>query len=208
MAGVGNVASAAKRRGASTTAWETDHDGIDCTLPWVSDLILGESERGILGGVWLGLVSTSWSASRMRKPVRHWHHSIWGLPGLDAKLLQEVILGNKQARWAARLFTKLAVKGIPVAIENPSSSLLWFTPLFRCLLARFGFRDVDMCSFGSPYRKRTRILFANWKLQGLSHFCCHGKGGMCSFTGRRHIELTGGEMTKPAELFRYVVSCL
>ena len=70
MAGGGDVATAAKRRGAITTFWDSDHDGMDCTLPWVSDLILGESERGILGGVWLGLDCTSWSASRLQKMFR------------------------------------------------------------------------------------------------------------------------------------------
>jgi hypothetical protein len=194
-AGGSDVARAAKRRGAITTVWETDHDRINYTLPWVSDLILGESGRGILGGVWFGLDNTSWSASRLQKkgsvpPQVH------GGPLRP----DEITLGNKQARWAARLFEKLAKTGTPVAIENPSSSLVWLTPLYRGLLARFGFRDVDMCAFGAPCRNRTRILFANWKLHGLANFRCHGKGNICSYTG--------GKMTKPTELFRYVVSRL
>ena len=145
-----------------------------------------------MGGVWLGLDNTSWSASRLKKPVRHW----------------QVTFGNRQARWAARLFTKLAKKGIPVAIENPSSSRVWLTPWLRGLLARFGFQDVDMCSFGAPGRNRTRILFANWNLHGLKIFCCHGKGGICSFTGRKHVEHKRGRTTTPTSLFRYVVSRL
>ena len=200
FAGTGAFAEAAAARGAAAFAWELKDGGNCMTARYVrflKALICAE----LLSGVLMGLDCASWSQARMRNPIRHWHKGIWGLRGISERDKARVREGNRQARWCARIFERLAGSGVPVAIENPASSLLWFAPPFRRLLERFSWVDVDMCSCGTPYRKRTRFLVANWDTEPLKGLRCVGRRGVCSFSGLQHVELVGGSNTRPAAAY-------
>jgi hypothetical protein len=156
---------------------------------------------GSIGGVWIGLPCKTWSVARMRDPIRNHSWGVWGLDEVSSGDRDRLREGNKQARWAARLFEKLAKQKCPVAIENPASSLVWFTPVYVRLRRLFTCVDFDMCAFGTEYRKRTRILCANWQLDSLRDKRCAGRGGHCTFSGAPHVELVGGAKTKPAGVY-------
>eukprot|EP00959_Pyramimonas_sp_CCMP1952_P059770 1248568-Pyramimonas_sp.AAC.1 len=50
--------------------------------------------------------------------------------------------------------------------------------------------DWGHCAFGSCYRKRTRLLYANCALNPLGSDKCRGHG-TCSYTKRPHTEVAG-----------------
>eukprot|EP00959_Pyramimonas_sp_CCMP1952_P337367 7064934-Pyramimonas_sp.AAC.1 len=51
---------------------------------------------------------------------------------------------------------------------------------------------LDMCSFGAPWRKRTRVTCrAPYNPPSSPPCLCRGRGGMCSYSSKRHIVLTG-----------------
>lgn len=214
MAGKVLVANVATQRGCKAESWEiTGSSDQDCMGSCVLARLLCEFDRRELGGVRIGVPCKTWSVARMRQPIRNYSWVVWGLDGLSGADFERVKEGNRQARWAARVFTKLAVLGCPIAIENPSTSLLWSTPVFRCLFRRFQHVDFDFCAFGTPYRKRIRILFATWKLQSLAVKKCCGKDVFCTFSGQKYLELVGGIQTKPAgeypsRFVRFVIECL
>ena len=56
---------------------------------------------------------------------------------------------------------ELARGGVPLILENPTSSYLWHDPELRALLEQYGalFVVIHMCQFGIPYRESTRLAF-------------------------------------------------
>ena len=50
-----------------------------------------------------------------------------------------------------------------------------------------------MCAFGTRWRKATRLLAWNVSLDSLSNRMCHGRKGICQFTGKPHIVLSGAD---------------
>ena len=110
----------------------------------------------------------------------------------------KLLLGNRTARITGQLIRRAERLGIPCALENPHSSVLWQAPWVAPLLSFSSYREYvcDMCRFGSPWRKRTRI--ATWGVRlprprsKLSQPClCGGRKGICSTTGDPHRILMG-----------------
>ena len=62
------------------------------------------------------------------------------------------------------------------------------------------YADVDMCAFGTRYRKATRfaVFFVN-DLGVLANNCCQGRRGVCSFSNTPHVWLEGAATTRAAE---------
>jgi len=123
-----------------------------------------------------------------------------GLPGLTGKKLDSVRLGNALARATAKVIAAPDAAGIPWLLENPSASYLWWQP---CLQK---YRDdqrvhrlcLDQCQYGTKYRKRTGLwTTAHRGVEELSKRC-GGRGGICSRTGCKHIELTGDSFVRRA----------
>ena len=50
-----------------------------------------------------------------------------------------------------------------------------------------------MCAFGTRLRKATRLLAWNISLDSTSSHMCHGRKGICQFTGKLHIVLSGAD---------------
>ena len=75
-------------------------------------------------------------------------------------------------RQVARLCHSLQ---IPFTLENPKSSRLrQFDPVVRLLgLDGVDFVDFDMCGYGTPYKKPTRIMSNIPGIQRLARKCCH-----------------------------------
>ncbi len=63
---------------------------------------------------------------------------------------------------------------------------------------------VDQCSWGTPWRKRTRLLCAfidAHDVDPLRSHVCHGKK-VCEFTIKKHIQLTGADPSGVPLTFR------
>ena len=199
MAGSRGISRACKSVGFFTRSWEiSDSELEDCLHKDVYQCLLSAASHHCLALCWLGLVCTSWSRARRNRsgkkgwpaPIRDREHLL-GLPDLPPNDLRKVLEGNRQARWAARLFDALSRLGVPCVIENPASSMLWDLPQYKQLLAKYNSVQVDYCAFGTPYRKRTTLLFSHLPLGELAGARCAGRGGHCSFSGRPHTELAG-----------------
>ena len=162
----------------------------DITNRKVASMILGWISSGLIRGVWLAVPCSTWSRARWI-PWRTWLH-IYGIPGLKEHQKAAVLLGNKTLAFARRVINMTIKCGIPAALENPATSQMWGEPGLRNLLNHRSSQQVvfDMCKFGTPWRKRTRI--AAWHGAGISFLrrLCPSKLGRC-WTGKPHIILQG-----------------
>jgi hypothetical protein len=201
MAGSRRVATACCKQGVTAYSWEiADNSCEDCLHPKAVASLTDSMERGDVACIWIGLVCASWTRARRNTrgyghgfppPLRGKGSLIWGLPGLSPADTERVSNGNRQARWATKLFLKAAKLGIPIVIENPASSRLWELPALQALLVRFHSVTVHYCAFGMPWKKPTKLLFTNCDLHPLGTRLCRGRLGMCSFSGERHTVLSG-----------------
>ena len=104
---------------------------------------------------------------------------------MDANLLADRALCLQELMWA---------RNLPSCEENPQTSLLWRLRGRERLMRKPNVADavVDYCSFGTPYRARTRLRFSRCPPpRTLLHSRCKGRG-ICSFSHKPHICLTGG----------------
>eukprot|EP00959_Pyramimonas_sp_CCMP1952_P119801 2504940-Pyramimonas_sp.AAC.1 len=84
---------------------------------------------------------------------------------------------------------------VPCIIENPLTSMFWILPEVLRLSAhpRVSIHRADLCQVGTRWRKATKFMLCNIPEEGgrsLEPFKCSGRG-VCSRTGRPHIELSG-----------------
>ena len=140
-------------------------------------------------------------------PLRTPEHPL-GVPSLDGKRLERVLLGNKTAAACAYLCRVFLRSKVPFIVENPGMSFLWLLPEFQALLRHNNviFVQADQCLFGTAWRKRTGFLCGNIDACDLEKLSCRcaSRGGRCDRTGRRHRHLIGsakggGSMTSKAQ---------
>ena len=99
--------------------------------------------------------------SQMPKPLRgDSPEELWGLEGLSYKDKTKVKAANNMVIGAFRVIRRALKLRIPGYLENPLTSRLWKLPQFQKWIdAGLGsFVTLDMCQYGTPWRKRTRTL--------------------------------------------------
>ena len=117
-----------------------------------------------------------------------------GVEGLSAIDAGEVVLGNKMLAVTTPLVALCRSHGVPVTVENPRRSRLWWTPgMLRTPSKGCRKLNLDFCAYGTSLMKST--TFAAW---GTSIFddiarTCHMRPPdfACSFSGQRHHRLQG-----------------
>ena len=115
-----------------------------------------------------------------------------GLPGLTGADRRTVQRGNAIADRSFALIELARSRLIPGLEENPRNSFL------HILRNRLKFAQgpqvvdhcVDMCAFGTPYRKSTRLRTWCCKKADLSGYTCSGSK-VCKFSGLKHLVLSG-----------------
>lgn len=95
-------------------------------------------------------------------------------------------IGCELAAWTAETCSLLSRRGIKWSVENPRTSRLWEFPLIELLFddPRVFIVDFDMCRYGTPFKKPTRILTNFETLGMLRRSCCH----------RSHAEVLRGRV--------------
>ena len=175
------------------------------------DLLLRKSQKRVLGwiaghrvaAVWLGTPCTSFSRARdvppgpppLRSDARP-----YGLAGLSANDVLKVAVGNQLAWFSVRVMEACRKHNVPMALENPYTAWLWLLAGFKRLKRAPGmsFGYTDYCQDGTPWRKRTGILFSHVDLvPSFKHCCGHGT---CSRSGKPHVQLRGAIGNKWATL--------
>ena len=176
FSGSGRLALAWRRVGQGRLgAFELDimHDpGLDLLQRRVQQRVRGWVRSGLVAALWLGTPCQSMTLARNRPngppPLRNSSYPE-GLPGLSPCDALKVLQGNRLCAFSFSLFELALGLGIPVGLENPSSSWLWKQPVAQRVSKRAGVQRLmlDFCAFGTPWRKRTAILYANADLSGL-----------------------------------------
>lgn len=160
----------------------------------------------------------SWSTARRGRrgpgrlkgfpaPVRS-REQLWGFSNLleaDKRLCEN---GNGTASMCFKVVELCNQYRIPCALENPRGSLMFLLPELNKLFQKEHGQTheiiCDMCSFGTEYLKPTRVWLFNVKQPKLPvpcrcRFVRQGGKRVCSFSGRRHTQLSG--VSKSASAF-------
>eukprot|EP00435_Cladocopium_sp_Y103_P025006 s735_g6.t1 len=153
---------------------------LDLTQQWVQDLIEREVRLGRADAVHMG--PPCGTASRARNiPVRRTLRKRGapnprrpafplGLPSLRGINKLKVEAANCLYSFSARLAKLCDEHQVLFTIENPERSLMWLTPYFLQLVAKYHFHVIDACMYGSDHRKSTALL-ANFKAPRLITRC-------------------------------------
>ncbi|CAK0810952.1 unnamed protein product, partial [Prorocentrum cordatum] len=132
FSGSGNWPRALRRSMASRLAQrvfelDVDHEPIfgDLSRRRAQGAVRGWLRGGLLQGVWLGMPCSSWSRARNRPngpPALRDATHVLGLPNLSSGDSLKVETGNRLSQFTFSLFLERARRGVPAAIENPSTS--------------------------------------------------------------------------------------
>ena len=118
-----------------------------------------------------------------------------------------VRIGNRISDRSCLLLNEAHARSIPAFEENPAYSYSWSQRSRRQQLNRPNVRDyvIDHCSFGSRFRKRTRIRCFHARDHRLLKATCTSSRGCCSYTGQPHVILSGvkdrDSVTKAREVY-------
>ena len=187
------------RRGGKAESFEILRSPLD-------DLRRGQQKRslfariraGEVSAVWVGITCASWSRARRAPPeskmpsaIRDDDKYILGLPNLNAKDQAKVDDGNSSLDFLCALIKICLKHNVMIVVENPATSRLWIAFFARIALEPTASLDnIDYCSFGMAWRKRTRLVSWVRPLRNLPKLCL-SKGGVCSYSGHYHDLLTG-----------------
>ena len=173
----------------------------DLTSEAALKMVRGWIASRVVRAVWLAPPCSTWSvASRntFRTPV-----FIDGKPNLSEKNAIKVQFGNATALFTVCVVRACLIAGIPVAMENPQSSLLWQCPAVRVLTSLDSCKEfvTHMCQHGLAWKKPTKVV--GWNVgvppQALCKKCS-GVQGICCRTGRPHVALQGRGPGDPRNL--------
>ena len=95
-----------------------------------------------------------------------------GLPWLRGEMQANVSKGNDVAAWCSKVVQLCEAHGVEWWLDHPDSSWLWQQRCFKEFASPSSPRvwRCDLCFFGAPWRKRTRVA-TSCELRGLRHFC-------------------------------------
>ena len=197
FSGAGGVSRRWRGLGFRAFEFELEHGPeSDLTNPAILRKVLSCIKAGETLGGMLAPPCFSFSVAKDRAGVTRTSQAPWGVDSLPTAERQRLAVGNACARSAIRVIRELDRLHLPWCLENPESSKLWFLPALQRLLRMSHVHAVtiDFCQYGSPWRKRTKLVFGNLDRQDTLRLChrrCAGPPGWCSRTGRRHARLSG-----------------
>ena len=152
--------------------------------------------------LWLGTPCNTWSLARrfdgigpvpLRARPQVGEPAPWITTFED---LTRVRVANSLAELSAMLALCITSVGGFYVIENPWTSMLWLhRPIINVLqYTNAVTAQVHFCKYLLPWKKPTRL---SGTLPGLLTLecLCTGVNGKCSFTGKRHVQLTGRSST-------------
>ena len=169
-----------------------------CGCPWVLCLEPGQCAehdpddpacrdrllRLLCGGAFLAVcaapIASSMSRASCRLPRSAAHPS--GLPHLSPESWQKVHRDNARAAWIAEVTEACSTKAVAYAVDCHDSSFWWRIPAWAEAASPASEKvwRVDLCRFGAPWRKRSRVA-TNTSLAGArllcdksGHRCLHG----------------------------------
>ena len=159
--------------------WSSQHDLLSSK---VQAKVRGWVRGGLVRLVWMGTPCTTFTTMQnMRRggPLRTEKFPD-GVVGLPPHQQAAVTAGNSFLRFSASILSICRRAHIPAIVENPHASGLWRHPVLAPVWKWKETKQfvVDYCAYGTPWRKRTRLL-AVWADLSQSSRRCQGSCGMC-----------------------------
>ena len=142
----------------------------DLLKPEVQKEVIKLIKQGSFVGI--GAAPVCSSMSRAITPAWRTVAQPEGTQGLSSCQQAKVEAGNQFAKFIAQVGMLCLQLDLPFWFENPWLSFLWWIPSIQSLRSELGvgFWLLDFCAFGTPWRKRTRIL-TNTQLRGQRTLC-------------------------------------
>ena len=200
------LGSALKSDGISFELSEGAH--FDVSRSVVVQLSNGWIKARLISCVWLAPPGATWSIAR--RPVIRTAECLAGTPEAAADATTGPLLrsGNSTMRAAEIIAQTCWRSRTPCVVENPETSLAWRRRAWCWLRLQAGVSRVigDQCQYGAPWRKRTAFLTIHLSQQDAQRLGrrCTGHRGVCSRTGRAHVQVVGSKLSKLTS--RYPVS--
>ncbi|CAE8634396.1 unnamed protein product [Polarella glacialis] len=194
FSGSGHLAKAVAEAGLDAEGWDIDNgEQFDMLLSVNVSRLKSLLRSGFIKFLWMGMPCSSWSRARRNNnkgpgPLRDDGLFLWGLPNLKAHDIRKIAVGNKLLKLCVELALVCDSLGIPWCIENPETSRAWLTDPMIQLAATSQQAVFDFCAYGTPWRKRTRLVYKGIELNFKSCCSCAGK---CQFTKQPHMQLSG-----------------
>ena len=174
---------------------------IDMRFDMSHDILKQKLQLAIMGWirakhvvfVWMGILCKSWSRARNMPGGTAMLRNTDNIYARLEKDQEKVNQGNAMMYFAARVMRACVAGNIGAAIENPWSSWIWKTHVFKVLVSHSGGRHLarpDFCIWGTPWQKGTGIM-TNANPSVAERRCTGCPRGLCRRTGKPHIELRG-----------------
>lgn len=197
FSGCARLSRACARAGFHVIAYDIEY-GKDCDLLVQRNLnkLIRFIHSHPVALVWFGTPCTSWSRARRNDggpcPLRDDSTFLMGFPHVSPKDGEKIKVGNQLLAVTLDVCAICIKHQIRFVIENPFTSRLWLIAGIQHLLKTGGrLSRLDFCAFNTPWRKATGLL--HWHFDQLQTVCrcCSPSSGRCSFSGKRHIILSG-----------------
>ena len=188
FSGSGNLSKAARGHG-----WQTREvdilNGQDLTDVGLQDELLALVSAGGVAWVHMGPPCTTFSSwylcsshsnTRSKENPEGFGNS------------KDEVLGNTMAYFSVKMANKCIRTNTWFTIEQPRSSWMWLLKSMRALALNptVHFTYLTMCSYGSPYQKRTAFLSNARFTTGVASSC------NCKRLGKEHVRLQGAIVNK------------
>lgn len=113
-----------------------------------------------------------------------------GLLSLTTKEQQVLATSNKLMGRVLHMMEKCAALDIAFSMENPISSSMWHLPAVAKFFKERGCKEViyDSCCYGTPYKKRTRLLVSGDFLNKLQMNCTCAPGTHVVLSGWKDLK--------------------
>ena len=165
----------------------------------VFSVLAGWLSSGVVEGIAVQTPCNGYSKARRAPQTSRYPHRLRsqacprGLPDLTGADKVAVTLSNQLGDRSQALIDTAYTHRVPGFEENPGASYLWDQPNRKRFASRPYVVDrvIDMCFFGTEFRKRTRLRFWHWGDPYFSSCECHAKSFQCGHTGKRHTVLSG-----------------
>ena len=197
--GTGGVTKALRRLGFKSLIWDTQHGPqFNLGAPGVEKSLRNCLKSGRVKGVCFATPCTSFSLARNRTNDIRSELFPWGNPTPRHPIIEHdresLRVGNQLMKLTIRLVHLCLHLCIPWCFENPAYCRTFDTPEWQSIIAKPGVHEVvfDQCSFGTRWRKPTRLVFGciDESDLGMSEGrVCSGHGSSFSFASKDHIQL-------------------
>jgi len=139
------------------------------------ELLLRMVDRGLFRLIHMGTVCTTFSIAA-KPSYRYRNHEGFtetkpGLPGFKQR---KVAIGDWFLHLSLVVFELQLVGGNSASMENPGSSMMWHVSSVVAFVAKWQliFVAFDMCQYGAPFKKYTKLLTNVPAFASLSRRCC------------------------------------